>query len=149
SPSQQGAVARRPDGHDPQTRGRPLRPLDRRPGRAPAAQDRARPVQARDDQVGARSGLHLRPARVPRSTRMSATDFPSLYERIFHTAADALIVIDADGRIRVANRQAERLFGYEGDALLALAVEDLLPHRFRENHRRYRGHYERKPESRP
>ena len=80
---------------------------------------------------------------------MSATDFPSLYERIFHTAADALIVIDADGRIRVANRQAERLFGYEGDALLALAIEDLLPHRFRENHRRYRGHYERKPESRP
>lgn len=80
---------------------------------------------------------------------MNSIDFPALYERIFHTAADALIVIDSDGRIRLANRQAERLFGYGGDALLALAIEDLLPQRFRENHRRYRTHYERKPESRP
>jgi len=73
----------------------------------------------------------------------------ALYERIFHTAADALIVIDADGRIRIANRQAGRLFGHEADSLLELTIEDLLPQRFRENHRRYRSHYERKPESRP
>src|SRR5690606_24113884 len=54
-----------------------------------------------------------------------------------------------EGRIRIANRQAERLFGYEGDSLLELTIEDLLPQRFRENHRRYRSHYGHKPESRP
>ncbi|MFA7664649.1 MAG: PAS domain S-box protein [Burkholderiaceae bacterium] len=72
-----------------------------------------------------------------------------LYEQIFVTAADALIVIDAEGRIRLANRQAENLFGYEADALRALGIEDLIPHRFRDNHRRYRNHYRRQPESRP
>jgi PAS domain S-box-containing protein len=75
--------------------------------------------------------------------------FAGLYERIFYTAADALIVIDTHGRIRLANRQAERLFGHDKAALLELALEDLIPARFRENHRRYRTHYGHKPESRP
>ena len=75
--------------------------------------------------------------------------FAGLYERIFYTAADALIVIDTSGRIRLANRQAERLFGHEKAALLELSIEDLIPARFRDNHRRYRAHYGHKPESRP
>src|SRR5690606_5745249 len=33
--------------------------------------------------------------------------------------------------------------------LLELSIEDLIPQRFRDNHRRYRSHYGRKPESRP
>jgi PAS domain S-box-containing protein len=75
--------------------------------------------------------------------------FSGLYERIFYTAADALIVIGADGAIRLANRQAERLFGHDSASLQTLSIEDLIPARFRENHRRYRAHYGGKPESRP
>ncbi len=72
-----------------------------------------------------------------------------LFERVFHLAADALLVIDSEGRIRLANQQAERLFGHDRIDFSSLTVEDLIPQRFRENHRLYRSHYSRKPDSRP
>ena len=37
--------------------------------------------------------------------------YPWLYEQIFHTASDALIVVGSDGTVRLANQQSERLFG--------------------------------------
>jgi PAS domain S-box-containing protein len=83
------------------------------------------------------------------SLRRIGSAHPWLYEQIFFTAADALIVVNGEGRLLLANRQSERLFGYANHELLELSLEDLIPARFRENHRRYRQHYSRKPESRP
>jgi PAS domain S-box-containing protein len=83
------------------------------------------------------------------SLKRLGREHPWLYEQIFFTAADALIVVDSEGRLQLANRQCERLFGYDSHELLALTIEDLIPARFRESHRRYRTHYGRKPESRP
>jgi len=85
----------------------------------------------------------------PQGLVLSDASIPGLFERIFHSAADALLIIDAEGKIRLANQQAERLFGYDSIGFASLSVEDLVPERFRDNHRRYRAHYSRKPDSRP
>lgn len=46
---------------------------------------------------------------------------------ILDTAADAIIGIDAQGRITSANPAAERMFGYEWPALQQRPVQDILP----------------------
>ena len=74
---------------------------------------------------------------------------PWLYEQIFHTASDALIVVDGDGRIRLANRQSERLFGYPDNGIVGLQIEDLIPERFRQGHQRHRDRFAVRSESRP
>ena len=47
---------------------------------------------------------------------------------------DAIVVADARGRIVFANAQAERMFGYTKRELGELALEALLPARFRQRH---------------
>ncbi|GKS62826.1 hypothetical protein YTPLAS72_01300 [Nitrospira sp.] len=48
------------------------------------------------------------------------------------------ILIDSAGSIRVMNRQAEDLFGYEGDEWAGMAVEELVPKQFRTEFRKIR-----------
>ncbi len=74
---------------------------------------------------------------------------PSLYERIFDTAADALIVVDPDGRIVLANPQCEELFGYTASEIVGNPVETLIPERFRAGHRHHRSRYSGHMVSRP
>ena len=42
-------------------------------------------------------------------------------------APDAMLAVDADGRIVLANRQVEALFGYQRDELIRQFVEILVP----------------------
>jgi PAS domain S-box-containing protein len=57
--------------------------------------------------------------------------------RILETAQDAFVSIDADGRIRDWNRQAERVFGWPRDEALGRSLaETIIPERYREDHRR-------------
>jgi PAS domain S-box-containing protein len=46
-------------------------------------------------------------------------------------APDAMIVVDAGGIIRYANRQVGALFGYAPEEVIGLGVERLMPERFR------------------
>lgn len=55
-------------------------------------------------------------------------------EWLLSSAADALIIVDRDGRIVLANPPAERLFGYPSQALIGQALEILMPERFRHAH---------------
>ncbi|HYM43261.1 MAG TPA: PAS domain S-box protein [Steroidobacteraceae bacterium] len=64
-------------------------------------------------------------------------------------APDALIIVDAGGAIRFANRQASALFGYEREQLIGQRIEQLLPDRFRKHHAAYRQHYSSAPRLRP
>jgi PAS domain S-box-containing protein len=50
-----------------------------------------------------------------------------LYRALLDAAPDALLVVDTKGSIRVANRQAETLFGYRLDELVGLSVDVLVP----------------------
>jgi PAS domain S-box-containing protein len=70
-------------------------------------------------------------------------------EAVVEAAPDALMVVDADGRIGLMNAQTERLFGYARDELLGQSVETLIPSRFRSDHARLRGTYVHSPRTRP
>jgi PAS domain S-box-containing protein len=48
-------------------------------------------------------------------------------ERVLRSAPDALLVVDAAGRITFANPAAEAVFGYPAGALVARPVDELIP----------------------
>jgi len=68
---------------------------------------------------------------------------------LFEALPDALLIIDADGRIVRANANAHRLFGYAPDHLAGLAVESLMPEAVRIRHRAHRTAYAVAPRVRP
>lgn len=68
---------------------------------------------------------------------------------LLESAADAMLIADSSGRIVLANRPAESLFGYTRAELLALSVENLIPPRFRAEHVAQRRGYAARPGSRP
>jgi PAS domain S-box-containing protein len=72
-----------------------------------------------------------------------------LARTVLDAAPDALIVIDAGGVIRFANRQATVLFGYGHDDMVGHSMERLLPERFRARHGAYRQGYFAAPRLRP
>jgi PAS domain S-box-containing protein len=57
-----------------------------------------------------------------------------LFQGILQSAPDAMVLINAEGRITLINRQAENIFGYTQEELLGQPIELLVPHRFRANH---------------
>jgi PAS domain S-box-containing protein len=57
-----------------------------------------------------------------------------IYESLLEAAPDAIVVVDNDGLIRLANRQVEALFGYESGELLGTAADLLVAERVREQH---------------
>ena len=68
---------------------------------------------------------------------------------LFDAVPDALIVVDVEGRIESANRQAEALFGYAEGELAGVAVEALMPQEVRDRHHAYRAGYMAAPRIRP
>jgi len=64
-----------------------------------------------------------------------------LVRSVLDSTPDALIIIDAGGRILFANRQIQSLFGHEPAAIVGSHVEVLLPERFRGRHSHHRDAY--------
>ena len=56
------------------------------------------------------------------------------FESVFDFSPDALLMVNQQGAIILANRQAEELFGYSKADFLNLTVEQLIPEKFREAH---------------
>ena len=71
------------------------------------------------------------------------------FQALLESAPDAMIVVDADGQIVLANSQAEQLFGYQRRMLIDQPIELLLPEHVRALHVQHRGHYIAAPRSRP
>jgi formate hydrogenlyase transcriptional activator len=68
---------------------------------------------------------------------------------LFELSPDAVLVCDAEGRIREANARVETLFGYRREELAGQTVELLVPDRFRGTHSKHRQNYVREPRLRP
>lgn len=71
-----------------------------------------------------------------------------LFDKLIEMAPSAMIMIDEDGQILLANLQAERLFGYSKAELLDLKIESLVPDRFKSNHPHLRKSFFTKPQNR-
>jgi PAS domain S-box-containing protein len=64
-------------------------------------------------------------------------------------APDATVIVDAEGRIRLVNAQAERLFGYYREEMLGEPIEMLIPQRYRDKHLGERAGYHADARVRP
>jgi len=85
------------------------------------------------------------PQEIERALRQSEERF----RRVVESAPNAMVMIDASGRIDMVNAQAERLFGYRRDELLGQPIEILVPERFRSQHPGLRRSFYADPHSRP
>ena len=68
------------------------------------------------------------------------------FRLVVQSAPSAMIVVDKEGKITLANRQAEELFGYSTDELLEQPVELLVSTHFREMHTQLHQAYLAQPE---
>jgi formate hydrogenlyase transcriptional activator len=64
---------------------------------------------------------------------------------LLQAAPDAMVVMNAEGRIVLINAQTEKLFGYQREELLNREIEMLVPQRFRGKHQGHRAHYAEEP----
>ncbi len=68
---------------------------------------------------------------------------------LLESASQAVISIDKTGRVVLANRRADQMFGYSREELLGARIELLLPDSKRSAHVRDRDQYFSKPHTRP
>ncbi len=71
------------------------------------------------------------------------------FSQIFEASPDAILQVDRDGRIVLANSVAGEMLGCGLDELLGKSVDDFVPGRFRQRHPEHREHYQAKPARRP
>ena len=62
------------------------------------------------------------------------------FRSVLELAPDGLMVVDANGVIRLANARCEQLFGYTRDELIGQSVEMLVPPDVRPTHASLREH---------
>jgi formate hydrogenlyase transcriptional activator len=72
-----------------------------------------------------------------------------LFERLYESLPDGVVLTDAHGKILRINAQAEKLFGYSRAELFGQPVEMLIPERFRAAHIAQRHAYHDDPRLRP
>jgi PAS domain S-box-containing protein len=92
-------------------------------------------------------GRHLAIAAIRDVTIRRRTD--GKFRALLEAAPDAMVIVNADGRISLVNSQTERLFGYARAELVGHAIEMLVPNRFRDGHPQHRNGYFADPHPRP
>ncbi len=96
------------------------------------------------DEAGAAARMHGTALDITARKRAEAK-----FEGLLEAAPDAIVVVDADGVIRLVNRQTEALFGYGRAELVGQRLEMLMPERFRAGHPGVRQSYFGDPLARP
>ena len=70
------------------------------------------------------------------------------FEALFNSATMAIIVVDKQGVIVMANEYANSLFAYMNDSMVGQLLETLIPQRYHHNHVGHRNHYIEQPKAR-
>jgi PAS domain S-box-containing protein len=83
-----------------------------------------------------------------RSTPSPATGEP-IFQAMLDAAPDAMIGVNSDGIIVMANAQTEIVFGYHPGQLLGEPIEVLVPDDVKDMHPTHRSEYFREPRTRP
>ncbi|MDM0046780.1 PAS domain S-box protein [Variovorax dokdonensis] len=78
-----------------------------------------------------------------------AFDDDAVFRSVFAASPDALLVVDQQGAIQLANPAACDLLGYSAEALSGLHVDALVPDAVRPQHAAYRAAYAAHPRPRP
>lgn len=55
-------------------------------------------------------------------------------ENLIETAQDAIVCIDEDGRVKVWNHSAEKIFGYSRSEIMGQPITTIIPERYRKKH---------------
>ncbi len=55
-------------------------------------------------------------------------------ENLIETAQDAIVSIDEDGRVKVWNHSAEKIFGYSRSEIMGQPITTIIPERYRKKH---------------
>ena len=71
------------------------------------------------------------------------------FSTLLDAMPDAIVIVDASGRIAEVNVHTLGMFGYAREALLGQPVEILMPERLRDGHVDERDAYTRNPHVRP
>jgi two-component system, LuxR family, sensor kinase FixL len=71
------------------------------------------------------------------------------FRRVVEAAPNAMIMVNREGQITLANQQAEKTFGYSREEFLGHPIEMLVPKRLRPAYRDFRNEYLSDPKARP
>ena len=74
----------------------------------------------------------IRDISVRKEAEKHLAEMEGKYRGLLEAAPDAMVVVDAAGKIVLLNVQAETQFGYRRDELLGQPVENIIPHGFAE-----------------
>ena len=78
--------------------------------------------------------------------KMNPIKHPELtFQLIVEAAPNAMLLVDNEGLIVLANLQAEKLFGYDREELLEQVVEVIIPPRYRHSHIGFRNMFSAMP----
>ena len=98
--------------------------------------------------ISARQVLELKAARHDPGPR-DVVRADLRFRQIFESSPDAILQVDRQGHIVLANSLAGEMFHCRLEDLLGKSVDELVPGRFRGRHPEYREHYQAKPAMRP
>jgi PAS domain S-box-containing protein len=71
------------------------------------------------------------------------------FRNLLEAAPDAMMIHGENGRIKIVNAQAEKLFGYTRAEMIGQTMEMLMPERFRRRHVQHRKNYTPTSQPRP
>lgn len=103
-------------------------------------------IQAKSARALAEKEAALARGEAESATRLQEAQ--ACFRMLFEANASGLLVVDAEGKIVMANPAFESLFGYQVSEVVNRPVEILLPEKFRSRHARQRKDYLQNPTTR-